>query len=75
MKLPELKPVTSSNIKAIGYDPESKTMAVHFGGDHVYAYADVPADTHKALVESSSIGSHFHANIKGKFVHTKHKRP
>ena len=60
----ELKTVKSSNIEAIGHDPETNTLTVRFKGGNVYHYEGVDADKHKALMGASSVGSHFHANIK-----------
>ena len=38
----ELQPVTSTNIKAAGYSPETKTLVVQFASDAKYKYADFP---------------------------------
>lgn len=37
-----LKEVTSTAIKAIGYDPATRTLAVRFRAGQVSHYADVP---------------------------------
>ncbi len=64
----DLKPVKSSNIAAVGYDPDDQTLHVKFKeSGAVYTYADVPADDHEALMGADSIGKHFHANIRSKF--------
>jgi hypothetical protein len=67
----DLVPVQSSNIEAVGYDPEQKTMSVRFKGGNIYHYHDVEKDTHEALVGAKSVGSHFHANIKNKYKFSK----
>jgi KTSC domain len=56
--------VKSSQIKAVGHDPKTKTLAVEFNGGGLYHYPNVTAEQHKALMEAESIGSHFHKNIK-----------
>jgi len=61
-----MTPVQSSTIKAIGYDPASKTMAIEFNHGGLYQYADVPPETHKAFMEAKSIGNHFHVHIRPK---------
>lgn len=66
----EMKPVSSSNIKAIGYDPATKEMHIDFG-ESKYAYDNVPPSAHAAILAAGSVGKHFHANIKGKFGHRK----
>jgi hypothetical protein len=56
-------PVKSSNIKSIGYDPETKTLEVEFSGERVYQYYDVPADLHEELMVAESCGSFLYENI------------
>ena len=60
-------PVTSSNVKNVGYDAESKTLAVEFGNDNVYHYSDVPEEHYVNLLASETPGSYLHSVIKGKF--------
>lgn len=59
--------VTSSQIKSIGYDPATNTLEVEFTNGSVYQYADVPAETHRALMGAESIGRYFQKNVKSKF--------
>ena len=66
-----MHPVTSSQLHSIGYDPETKTLAIKFKTGGVYHYADVPESEHKAMMAAPSHGKHFYANIKGKFKFTK----
>jgi hypothetical protein len=63
----EMKPVKSSNIKAIGYDPATQTLAVEFNHGGLYHYANVPAAAHQELVSAKSIGGHLHQHIKNVF--------
>jgi hypothetical protein len=70
-----MKPVPSSNVHAIGYDPETKDLEIHFHKSGVptgkYTHHDVPPEEHAALMDAESYGKHYAANIKGKFKHTK----
>ena len=61
-----LNAVDSSQVKAIGYDEETKTLAVQFkyGAGAIYHYADVSKETFDAFVSAESIGSFFGKNIK-----------
>lgn len=61
----ELKPVESSQIKAIGYDEDSQTLAVSFtrGPGNVYHYEGVQPDQAKAFMTADSLGSHFGEHI------------
>ena len=59
------KPVTSSNISAIGYDPKTKLLEVVFHSGRTYQYEGVPASVVDDLENASSIGKYFNENIKG----------
>lgn len=61
-----LNEVESSQVKAIGYDPETKTLAVTFprGTGAIYHYPDVEPETYAAFVGAESIGKFFGAHIK-----------
>jgi len=57
----------SSNVKAVGYDEDTKTLRVEFLKGGVYDYIGVPESEHSALMSSSSVGSYIARNIKGKY--------
>jgi hypothetical protein len=60
----EMIPVDSSNIEAIGYDPESATLTIQFKkGGSVYEYYDVPQHEYDGLMAADSKGTYAHANI------------
>lgn len=68
--------VVPSQIEAIGYDADTKTLAVQFPGrgatpGAVYHYSDVPQETFNAFKSAESIGKYFGAHIKGKFAYEK----
>jgi hypothetical protein len=61
--------VESSQIEAIGYDAETKTLAIQFKGKgetpgSVYHYSNFTPDDWQAFRDAESIGSHFYKNIK-----------
>jgi hypothetical protein len=58
--------VKSSQVKHVGYDPATKTLALTFtrGLGAVYHYPNVSPETHQALLKAESIGSHFGKHIK-----------
>jgi hypothetical protein len=59
------KPVSSSQIKEIGYDEPSKTLYVRFKSKNkVYSYAPVSEGTYNELMASKSIGKFFYAEIR-----------
>ena len=61
----------SGHIHSLGYDAETKTMAVQFTRGGVYHYHGVSAEDFAALHGAESVGSHFRENVLGKFSHTK----
>lgn len=62
----ELVPVTSNQVKAIGYDEATKTLAVTFtrGIGAIYHYPDVSKETHDAFMQAESVGKFFGAHIQ-----------
>ncbi len=67
MDLPEMQQVTSSNVESIGYDENSELLYVHFLNGSTYVYKNVPKVIYEQLINSPSIGSYMHRNIKGLF--------
>lgn len=61
-----LNDVKSSQVKNIGYDPETNTLAVSFtrGAGAVYHYPNVTKDDYEAFIKAESIGVHFGKHIK-----------
>ncbi len=57
-------PVTSSNIRSVGYDESTKTLEIEFNSGGVYQYFDVPSTIHAGLIAASSVGSYFDVNVK-----------
>jgi hypothetical protein len=62
----QLNEVESNQVGAVGYDPETKTLAVRFkrGAGAIYHYPDVSPETHAAFVFADSIGTYFGQHIK-----------
>lgn len=61
-----LEPVTSNQVKAIGYDEATQTLAVTFtrGEGAIYHYPLVSPDQYRAFKAADSIGTHFGQHIK-----------
>lgn len=64
-----MHPVSSSDIRSIGY--ENGTLHIQFRSGGLYAYYGVPVSVYQALVNASSRGRYFHAHIKGRYGDTK----
>jgi len=60
-----LTPVQSNQVKAIGYDDATQTLAVTFtrGAGAIYHYPNVSRAQYEAFIGAESIGTHF-----GKFI-------
>ncbi len=56
--------VSSSNLRSVGYDSESRTLEIEFLNGGLYQYFGVPASVHAGLMSASSHGSYFDAHIK-----------
>lgn len=61
-----MQDVESNQIRAIGYDPATRTLAVtfKFGVGALYQYPDVEQATFDELMASESLGTFFGQNIK-----------
>lgn len=57
-------PVSSSNLRAVGYDTATQTLRITFIGSGVYEYFGVPASVHAGLMAANSHGSYFDTHIK-----------
>lgn len=61
-----MTPVTSNQVKAIGYDKATKTLAVTFarGAGAIYHYPDVDPELYAQFIGAESIGAFFGKHIK-----------
>ncbi|HEX9774116.1 MAG TPA: KTSC domain-containing protein [Actinomycetota bacterium] len=64
MGVPELVPVDSSSIEAIGYDAARRELHVRFLNGGVYVYSAVSPETHRALMDAESKGRYLNLEIK-----------
>ncbi len=58
------QPVSSSNLRAVGYDAAAQTLEIEFQNGRVYQYSDVPEDVYRELMSAESHGQYFNDNIK-----------
>lgn len=59
----ELKPVESSMIKAVGYDPETHVLEVVFNSNQTYRYKGVPPEVYEELMAAESKGRYMLSEI------------
>jgi len=60
-------PVDSSNLAAVGYDPETRTLEIEFRNGRVYRYFDVPSDVYEELMAADTLGGYFNRNIRNRY--------
>lgn len=60
-------PVSSSNLRSVGYDPDSATLEIEFHGGRIYQYFNVPQSIYKGLMNAASHGKYHHRKIKGRY--------
>ena len=65
--IPEMTPVSSSNISEIGYDGATQEVYVRFLNGSLYVYKGVPQFEFDGLLNAPSIGSYLHRNYKNVF--------
>lgn len=63
--------VESSNLASIGYDAENEILEVQFKHGGVYQYFDVPNNVYEELMNASSHGVYFSANIRNDYEYQK----
>lgn len=61
-------PVESSNIAAIGYEAETKTLQVDFKTGKRYQYQNVPPELFAEFQAAESVGQFFADKIKKGFL-------
>lgn len=64
MSVPEMIPVSSSNIESIGYDEQNEQVYVRFLNGSLYVYKGVPLNEFENLRDAPSLGSYLHRNYK-----------
>ena len=64
MPMPDMQPVSSSNIEAVGYDAENQTVYVQFLDGSTYAYKGVPEHEFENLRTAPSVGSYLNRSFK-----------
>ncbi len=60
----ERVPVTSSNLRSVGYDDASRKLAIEFRNGVIYEYTEVPPEIHAELMKAKSHGKYFHSHIR-----------
>lgn len=67
MPIPDMQPVSSSNIAAVGYDANNQTVYVQFLNGSTYAYKGVPEQEFEKLRTAPSVGAYLNRNYKNTY--------
>lgn len=67
----EMVPVNSSNLAAIGYEPNSAVLCIKFKDGSAYEYFDVPQHEYDGLMSADSHGTYAHQNIYKRYRQNK----
>lgn len=59
--------VSSSNLSSVGYDPHQMVLEIQFKDGSVYQYFGVPQSIYVSLINASSHGKYFHANVQNNY--------
>jgi len=66
--MPEMTPVDSSNVAAIGYDESAEEIHVEFLNGRTYRYLGANPETYEELQSAPSVGSFINRMIKPNFT-------
>ena len=64
MSNPEMHPVSSSNIAAVGYDAKNQWVYVRFLDSSLYAYKGVAQHEFENLLTAPTVGAYLNRNFK-----------
>jgi len=64
-------PVSSSNIRSIGYDQQLSVLEVEFSSSDVYRYFDVPEHLYQQFLHASSHGQFLNDYIRYSYRYQK----
>ncbi len=71
MSIPEMHPVSSSNIAAVGYDVDNQIVYVQFLNGSIYAYKGVNEHEFENLRTAASVGSYLNRSFKNVYPYEK----
>lgn len=63
--------VISSNLRSVGYDPQTSMLEVEFKASGIYRFFNVPPAVYDNLMAASSIGTYFSNHIKNQYRFSK----
>jgi hypothetical protein len=68
-RMPEMRPVESSSVAAVGYDPTARELHVRFkDSGETYVYYGVEAPVFEAFVQADSKGGFVNARLRRRYI-------
>lgn len=67
MRVPNLTPVDSSSIQAVGYLKDEAKLCVRFVSHKTYIYMGVPLETYRELMRTESKGRYFNREVRDSY--------
>jgi hypothetical protein len=58
------KPVDSTTMRSVGYQPRSRVLEIEFDSGAVYQYLEVPVRIYEQLLRAESKGRYFNSEIR-----------
>jgi len=71
VSVPKLRPVDSSCVARVGYDPDAEEVYVEFHDSGLYAYRGVSAHVYEEFLAADSKGTFVNEAIKPRYPHRK----
>ncbi|MEM7536424.1 MAG: KTSC domain-containing protein [Chloroflexota bacterium] len=63
------EPVSSSNLKSIGFEPQDRVLEVEFQNGAIYQYFGVPFFVYTSLLSTASPGTYFNTFVRDEGYH------
>ena len=63
----QLIPVSSSNLRAVGYDEWSGTLEVEFRSGGIYQHYNVPDSLFHGLMKAGSKGHYYYYHLRNRY--------
>lgn len=68
------KPVDSTTMRSVGYQPKSRILEIEFDSGTVYQYLEVPARIYEQLLRAESKGRYFNNEIREIYLYVQVSR-
>jgi len=63
----ERKKLSSSQVRSVGYEPNSQTLEVELSDGSIWQYTQVPSEVHRRLMAAPSAVSYYRDSIEEEY--------